>query len=161
YFLNDPSGLEQILLKDVQEHTGSTAVERLVRASVSKGAEVLDGVGIDSSPALKGYVRYIAKPTAETTLSVADHDPLLLRWQYGLGRAAVFTSDAKSRWAANWVQWPGFDRLWTNIFRDLLPHAPQSETTADFDRASDELVVDYRLSRNVEEPAKMPDIFVL
>ena len=72
----------------------------------------------------------------------------------------MFTSDAKNRWAANWVQWPGFDRLWANIFRDLLPHAPQSETTADFDRASDELVVDYRLSRNVEEPATMPDIFV-
>jgi hypothetical protein len=88
-------------------------------------------------------------------------DPLLVRWQYGLGRTAVFTSDAKNRWAANWVQWPGFDKLWANIFRDLLPHAPQSETTADFDRASDELVVDYRLSHNVEEPARTPDIFVL
>ncbi len=80
-------------------------------------------------------------------------DPLLVRWQYGLGRAAVFTSDAKNRWAANWVTWPGFDKLWANIFRDLLPHAPSSETTADFDRASEELVVDYHLSRNVEEPA--------
>src|SRR4029077_18798188 len=48
---------------------------------------------------------------------------------------------------------------WANIFRDLLPHAPQSETTADFDRASNQLVVDYRLSRNVEEPATIPDIF--
>ena len=28
YFLTDPSGLEQILLKDVMEHTGSTAVEK-------------------------------------------------------------------------------------------------------------------------------------
>ncbi|MEO8593424.1 MAG: hypothetical protein ABI759_08880, partial [Candidatus Solibacter sp.] len=74
---------------------------------------------------------------------------------------AVFTSDAKNRWAANWVQWPGFDKFWANIFRDLLPHASQSETTADFDRASDELVVDYRLSRSVEEPAKAPDIFAL
>ena len=71
----------------------------------------------------------------------------------------MFTSDAKNRWAVNWVTWPGFDRLWANIFRDLLPHAPQSETSADFDRASNELVVDYRLSRNVEEPAAMPDIF--
>ena len=74
---------------------------------------------------------------------------------------AVFTSDAKNRWAANWVTWPGFDKLWTNIFRDLLPHAPQSETTADFDRASNELVVDYRLSRNVDDPATIPDIFVV
>ena len=36
-----------------------------------------------------------------------------------------------------------------------------SETTADFDRANDELVVDYRLSANVEEPAKAPDIFAM
>src|SRR5260221_6373831 len=42
-------------------------------------------------------------PTADTVLSVADRDPLLVRWQYGLGRAAVFTSDAKSRWAAGWL----------------------------------------------------------
>ena len=28
YFLNDPSGLEQLLLRDVEEHTGVTAVEK-------------------------------------------------------------------------------------------------------------------------------------
>jgi hypothetical protein len=59
----------------------------------------------------------------------------------------------------NWVTWPGFDRFWANVFRDLLPHAPPSETTADFDRASNELVVDYHLSRSVPEPAAIPDIY--
>ena len=161
YFLNDPSGLEQILLRDVEEHTGVTAVEKAITPKVVKQAEILEGVGMESAPQLKGYVRFVSRPTSDTILMADREDPLLVRWQYGLGRAAVFTSDAKNRWAANWVQWPGFDKLWANIFRDLLPHAPQSETTADFDRASDELVVDYRLSRNVEEPAKMPDIFVL
>ncbi len=161
YFLNDPSGLEQILLRDVEEHTGVTAVEKPITPKVMKPAEILDGVGMDGAPQLKGYVRFQARPTSDTILMADREDPLLVRWQYGLGRTAVFTSDAKNRWAANWVQWPGFDKLWANIFRDLLPHAPQSETTADFDRASDELVVDYRLSRNVEEPAVTPDIFVL
>ncbi len=161
YFLNDPSGLEQLLLRDVEEHTGVTAVEKPITPKVIKQAEILDGVGMDSAPQLKGYVRFVSRPTSDTILMADREDPLLVRWQYGLGRAAVFTSDAKNRWAANWVQWPGFDKLWANIFRDLLPHAPQSETTADFDRASDELVVDYRLSRSVEEPAKTPDIFVL
>jgi len=161
YFLNDPSGLEQILLRDVEEHTGVTAVEKAITPKVIKQAEILDGVGMESAPQLKGYVRFLSRPTSDTILMADREDPLLVRWQYGLGRAAVFTSDAKNRWAANWVSWPGFDKLWANIFRDLLPHAPASETTADFDRASDELVVDYRLSRNVEEPARTPDIFVL
>ncbi len=161
YFLNEPEGLEQILLRDVQEHTGVTAVEKNIHPAVVKQAEILDGVGIESAPALHGYVRYQARPASDTILAADREDPLLVRWQYGLGRAAVFTSDAKNRWAANWVTWPGFDKLWANIFRDLLPHAPQSETVADFDRASNELVVDYRLSRNVEDPAAIPDIFVL
>jgi hypothetical protein len=163
YFLNDPSGLEQILLRDVEEHTGVTAVEKTITPRVVKQAEILEGVGMESVPVLHGYVRFQPRPTSDVILTADRDDPLLVRWQYGLGRSAVFTSDAKNRWAADWVAWPGFDRLWANIFRDLLPHAPPSETTADFDRASNELVVDYRLSRNVDEPgaagARIPDVF--
>ena len=109
---------------------------------------------------LRGYVRFISKPTAETILTVDEKDPLLARWQYGLGRAAVFTSDAKSRWAANWMTWPGFDKLWTNLFRDLLPHATATEAIASYDSANDELLVDYRLGRHIEEPAVIPDMYV-
>src|SRR6202021_857042 len=53
YFLNDPSGLEQILLRDVEEHTGSTAVEKPIMAKVLKPSQVLDGVAIETAPALK------------------------------------------------------------------------------------------------------------
>jgi hypothetical protein len=159
YFLNDPSGLEQILLKDVQEHTGSTAVEKTIHASVVKQVEILEGVGIEQAPPLRGYIRFITKPTADTILNADARDPLLVRWQYGLGRSAVFASDAKARWALQWVAWPGFDKLWTNMFRDLLPHAQASEGTAQYDSASNELVVDYHLGRNVMEPAKAPDIY--
>src|SRR5262249_36167376 len=145
YFLNEPSGLEQILLKDVMEHTGSTAVEKPVAPEVVKQAEILSGVGMDTAPSLRGYVRFISKPTAETILTADRKGPLLVRWQYVLGRVAVFTSDAKSRWAANWMSWPGYDKLWANVVRDLLPHAAATEATASYDSANDELVVDYRL----------------
>jgi Ca-activated chloride channel family protein len=160
YFLNDPAGLEQILLRDVMEHTGSTAVERSSRPMVMKKAEILEGVGIESAPPLLGYVRCVAKPTADVILDVDRADPLLVRWQYGLGRAALFSSDAKSRWARRWVAWEGFDRFWNNVFRDLLPHARAGEATADYDSSTDELVVDYRLGRAGDEPPEPPDLFV-
>lgn len=158
YFLNEPAGLEQILLRDVMEHTGTTAVERPLKAEVKKETEILDGVDIASAPALKGYVKFVAKPSAETILAI-DRDPLLSRWQYGLGRAAVFASDAKARWAADWVTWKGYDKFWTNVARDLLPHAQSGEATVEFDSANGDLVVDYRLGREVEEPDKIPEIF--
>ncbi len=161
YFLSDPSGLEQILLRDVMEHTGSTAVEKPMKAKVEREAEVIAGLDMESAPPLLGYVKFISKPSAETVITLESRDPLFVRWQYGLGRSAVFTSDAKSRWAAGWVEWKGFDRFWLNVFRDLLPHAEAAEATADYDAANDTLLVDYRLARDVAEPSRLPDIFIL
>ena len=160
YFLTDPAGLEQILLRDVMEHTGSTVVEKAFRPLVVRQAEILEGVDMGQAPELKGYVRYQSNPTAENILSVDGKDPLLVRWQYGLGRVAVFTSDAKNRWAAGWVAWNGYDKFWSNLARDLLPHAQAGEARASFDSADEELVIDYRLSRYVQEPQKAPEIFV-
>jgi Ca-activated chloride channel family protein len=163
YFLNEPQGLEQILLKDVLDYSGSTTVEKPLKAIVEQKAEILDGVGIESAPPLKGYARFTAKPSAETILGVDEEkkDPLYVRWQYGLGRAGVFTSDAKSRWAEAWVTWPGFDKLWINITRDLLTRTDQSEANAQFDSANGDILVNYRLGSGVAEPPETPQIFVL
>lgn len=161
YFLNDPTGLEQIVLKDVKEHTGTTAIEKPIRAMVKHPSDLLDKVDVAAAPVLGGYVRFEMKPTADEILEVDEKDPLLARWQYGLGRAAVFASDAKSRWASSWVEWNGFDRLWTNIFRDLLPHGNESDASARYDAANEELVVEYRLSNHAAEPAAPPDLYVI
>ena len=93
YFLNDPSGLEQVLLRDVEEHTGVTAIEKTIQPKVVKQAEILDGVGIETAPPLRGYVRFQARSTSDTILEADRTDPLFVRRQYGLGRSAVFTSD--------------------------------------------------------------------
>jgi hypothetical protein len=161
YFLNEPQGLEQILLKDVKEHTGTTAIEKPIKALVKHPSDLLDKVDVPAAPTLAGYVRFDLKPTADEVLEVDEKDPLLVRWQYGLGRAAVFASDAKSRWASSWVAWNGFDRLWTNIFRDLLPHGNDSEAIARYDAANEELVVDYHLSSRAADPDKVPDLYAI
>jgi Mg-chelatase subunit ChlD len=163
YFLNEPQGLEQILLKDVKDYTGGTAVERVLSPIVAHKAEVLDGVGMETAPALKGYARYTARDGAETILAIdpARRDPLYVRWQYGLGRSAVFASDAKSRWAEEWMNWPGFDKFWANVARDLLTHADPSEASAQFDAANDDINVTYRLSGEMPDPGTAPPIFVL
>jgi hypothetical protein len=163
YFLNEPQGLEQILLKDVQDYSGSTAVEKSLTPIVDTKAEVLDGVDLETAPALRGYTRFISKPDAETILSIDPQkkDPLYVRWQFGLGRAAVFTSDAKSRWAQAWVTWPGYDKFWINVSRDLLPHVKTTDADSSFDSANGDLVVNYRLAPSVAETAQVPAIYAL
>jgi len=161
YFLTDPSGLARILLRDVMEHTGHTAVEKAVVPVVARDSEILDGVNPEEMPPLKGYIRFEAKPTAETILKFQPKDPLLVRWQYGLGRSVVFTSDAKSRWAEAWVGWRGFDTFWTNLMRDLLPHSQAGEARLTYDPANGEIIVDYRLAPERRSAAPPPDIFVI
>lgn len=165
YFLTDPSGLEQVLIKDVMEHTGSTTVEKTTELKVVEKAEVFRDLSLDQAPALKGYVRFDAKKDADLLLTVPGDagrdDPLLVRWQYGLGRAAVFTSDAKARWAEGWVAWKGFDKFWANILRDLLPHAQSGEATLTHDSVNGALVAEYRLAPHVTAPADPPTLYVL
>lgn len=159
YFVLDLSQLEQILVKDVLEHTGTTTVEQPLSPEITKRVEILKDVGMETAPQLKGYVRFIAKPAADTILTIDREDPLLSRWQYGLGRSAVFASDAKSRWAADWIAWKGFDKFWTNLVRDLLPHTQDGEAVLEYDSANAELVARYRLGRDVPEPATLPRLF--
>ena len=84
-------------------------------------------VRLDEAPFLLGYVVTRPKATAEVILASEAGDPLLAWWRYGLGMTVAFTSDAKSRWAADWVTWKGFDKFWTNMFRDQLPHGEAGE----------------------------------
>jgi uncharacterized protein YegL len=163
YFLIDVSALEQLVLRDVMEHTGTSVIEKSVAPVVDSNVEILDEVNISQAGPLLGWVRFEAKPAAETILKIDENDPLFIRWQYGLGRSAVFASDAKARWAANWVEWRGFDRFWSNVFRDLLPRAPATDASARYDNASGELVVRYDVSGHagLTLPEKLPDLYVI
>jgi uncharacterized membrane protein len=167
YFLTEPAGLEQLLVKDVMEHTGSTTVEKPVHARILRRVETLEGLDLEHAPALKGYVRFQAKRAADLILALDDAGddsgkaPLYVRWQVGLGRAAVFTSDAKSRWAEAWVAWKGYDRFWENVARDLLPHALAGESRLEWDPAASRLIVEYRLADPAQAPEAPPRLFAL
>ena len=166
YFLIDVSSLERIVLRDVMEHTGSSIMEASVVPEKSSDVEILEGVAIEDAGPLLGWVKFKSKPRAETLLTVGEEDtkdPLLVRWQYGLGRSAVFASDAKARWATNWIGRADFDRFWTNLLRDLLPRSPATEATTRYDGSKDEIVVRYRLSDRLglEVPDPLPELYVL
>lgn len=77
--------------------------------------------GIAATPALRGYVATAPKPSAQVVWEGTQSDPLLAVWQYGLGRAVAWTSDATGRWAADWVDWEDYARFWGGVVREVLP----------------------------------------
>ena len=46
--------------------------------------------------------------------------PLLAHWRYGLGRSVAFSSDAKAKWAKDWVGTEPFTQTWTQVARWLI-----------------------------------------
>jgi len=88
--------------------------------------------GIDAVPGLRGMVLTSRKASPEIKVPLvvgANKDPLLAHWQTGLGRAAVFTSDAHARWAAPWVGSDLYGKFWAQVVRSLA-RPPMS---SDFD----------------------------
>jgi Ca-activated chloride channel family protein len=58
-------------------------------------------------------------------------DPLLAHWQFGLGRAVAFTSDAKAKWSKNWLGWGKYQQFWSQIAQWSLRRLENSDFTTD------------------------------
>jgi Ca-activated chloride channel family protein len=86
-------------------------------------------------PFLLGYVVTRPKATAEVILATEAGDPLLAWWRYGLGMSVAFTSDAKARWAAEWLSWPQFGQFWAQVARHALRRAEAKGTVVQVARS--------------------------
>ncbi len=102
--------------------------------------------GFDSLPSLLGYVATSAKDTATVILRGPEDDPILAAWQYGLGRSLAFTSDASSRWGANWVTWSGYADFWNQAVRWTISEGSTTNVEARVVQRGEQavLVVDAR-----------------
>ena len=82
---------------------------------------------ITVAPPLRGYVATTPKSASQVVWEALEGDPLLVVWQYGLGRSVAWTSDATGRWAAGWVEWEGFADFWGAVVRAVLPSPADSD----------------------------------
>ena len=137
----DPDGIPRIFTEETAALTNRARVEHKVHAVARAPAQMTAGIDFDRAPPLFGYARTRVKPGAEVLLATSEGDPLLGRWQRGLGKVAVFTSDLGPHWAASWLGWSGFPKLFPQIARGLMRQAPDDTLaiTARFD--SDHAVI--------------------
>jgi hypothetical protein len=120
YFSQDGTDVPRIFSRETREVTRNALVERQLYPRVAKPAQVLRGIDFSRAPGLRGVVPVKPKSQSEVLLRTHLGDPLLVRGRRGLGRVAAFSSDAKPRWAASWIGWGGFSKLWSQIARDTM-----------------------------------------
>lgn len=120
YFTNDPTSVPQIFTKETVAASKSAISEQPFTPQIVRPSRVLADIDFETAPFLLGYVVTRPKPTCELVLASESRDPLLAWWRYGLGMTVAFTSDAKSRWAAEWLTWPGYSKFWAQLVRHAM-----------------------------------------
>jgi len=123
YFVEDPLTIPQIFAKETVAASKSAINEQPFLPQVVRPTRVLAEIDFASAPFLMGYVVTRPKATSEVILAAESGDPLLSWWRYGLGYCVAFTSDAKPRWAAEWLPWPGFGKFWVQVVRHAMRKA--------------------------------------
>ncbi|MCR9165135.1 MAG: VWA domain-containing protein [Nannocystaceae bacterium] len=120
YYSHDGTDVPRIFSRETREVTRNAAKELALYPRVAKNVQALRGIDFTGAPGLRGIVPVKAKAMTETLLRTHLGDPLLVRGRRGLGRTAAFASDAKARWAATWLPWSGFAKLWSQLARDTM-----------------------------------------
>lgn len=120
YLAEDASQVPRIFARETVTASKSAIEEQPFLPQVIRTTRALAELDLESAPFLLGYVTTQPKPTSEVILATEKGDPLLAWWRYGLGMSAAFTSDAKSRWAAEWITWPGYGKFWTQVVRQIM-----------------------------------------
>ena len=131
YFTQDPYNIPQIFAKETVTASKSAIIDEPFIPQYVKPTQVLIGIDLELAPFLLGYVATQPRPTAEIFLVSHRGDPLLASWQYGLGKSVAFTSDAKARWASDWLEWPGYGKFWAQLVRDTMRKATLSNFQAE------------------------------
>jgi uncharacterized membrane protein len=131
YNVVSPNDLPQIFIKEAAVILKSAIYEDPFKPQLRASSELVRGIGAAEYPTLLGYVATTPKPRAEIPLWTDKGDPLLAHWQYGLGRAVAFTSDAKAKWSKNWLGWSKYQQFWTQIAQWSLRRLENSDYNTD------------------------------
>ena len=122
---SNPSQLPQIFTKEASVVRRSLISEDKAGIEVKatdSPSDLVTGIDLNSMPKIYGLVLTAVKPKPEVEMPLVageKNDPLFAHWQTGLGKSAVFTSDAWNKWAANWVGSDAFGKFWSQVVRGV------------------------------------------
>ncbi len=123
----------QLFFRETVQAQGLYIVEEAFVPIPAGASPILRGLEVTQLPALRGYNGATPKATARVALVSAQGDPILATWQFGLGRAVAWTSDAKGMWASDWVRWEKFNTFVAQMMTWVLPQADDAGLQVAFD----------------------------
>ena len=118
-YVRNVSQLPKVFANAVRQ-TQKYTIQQFFQPIISDpGSTILKG--IDRLPMLHGYIATSGKEHAQVYIYSHEKHPILAAWNYGLGKAAAFTSDVKPGWGVEWIEWENFGKFWGQVVNWVLP----------------------------------------
>ncbi|HLG51625.1 MAG TPA: VWA domain-containing protein [Chloroflexota bacterium] len=143
YYTDQAAKIPEITMRETRVVSGSVTVTSTFQPKVAGPSPLLQSVVASDLPDLDAYVVTTARSGAQVALQSDRRDPILVHWNYGLGRVVAWTSDLTNRWASAWLSWPRFGQFWSQVVNWSLraPNDPDLEMSSTVHGS----VVDFRV----------------
>ncbi len=124
YDVQDASTIPSILSRETLLTTRTYIEDNPFYPTLIEGTE-WSPIFADGMPQMNVYIATEPKARAQSVLVSDKNDPVLTRWQYGLGNTVAWTSDVSGEWAGDFVTWENWPTLWNEIMSWSLPNYQQ------------------------------------
>lgn len=112
--------LPRIFAQEVFLSTKSYLNNREFTPVLKQKGKILKGIVEEGIPKLLGYIATTAKELATVHLESDTGEPILVSWQYGLGKTIAFTSDGENKWTGNFAAWEKYGGMWKNMIQYVI-----------------------------------------
>jgi Ca-activated chloride channel family protein len=126
YNVTDTSTIPSILSRETVLMTKTYIVDEPFVPKYSSGTG-WDHYFSSGVPQMNAYIATTKKGRAESVLVSEREDPILSRWQYGLGKTVAWTSDLEGEWSDQWPVWENWSPLWNDVVTWSFPQFEQEQ----------------------------------
>lgn len=136
-----PQEIPQLTLQEAQS-AGSQSVVRGSFDPIQSGpSPIMANIDPADLPELAGYNYTEIEPGAQVVLTSDRNDPLLAKWQYGLGRVVAWTGDDGVDFANAWRDWDGYAEFWVAVVQWALPDPARGLVEVTSERSGSDAVI--------------------
>jgi Mg-chelatase subunit ChlD len=113
--------IPKLTLQDEESAVSQSVIRGSFQPIQKLPSPIMTGFKPEELPKLDGYDFAQTKPDAQTILTSERDDPVMAKWQFGLGRVVAWTADDGTDFALNWQSWQRYGDFWSNVIGWALP----------------------------------------
>ncbi|MGI8485664.1 MAG: VWA domain-containing protein [Thermomicrobiales bacterium] len=134
HYVDKPADIPSITFQEAQSAGSQSVIRGSFTPIQQQPSPMLTGIDPKTIPGVGGYDFTAARPDAQVVLASDRGDPLLVKWQLGLGRVATWTGDDGSDFSNLWATWNDYAPFWGNVLRWTLPDPENQGISASANR---------------------------